>query len=107
MLWTSTDGYALEAATANVVWLTGDTLCTVPAAETGILAGVTAATLLAHARALGWHAAERLVTPEELASADGVWLTSSVRGLTAVRALDGHDLPPSPHTARLQALLGF
>ncbi len=33
VLWVSSDGYALEGPTANVVWLTGDTLCTVPAAS--------------------------------------------------------------------------
>ncbi|PZF98006.1 aminotransferase class IV, partial [Micromonospora deserti] len=88
VLWVSSDGYALEGPTANVVWLTGDTLCTVPAATTGILPGVTAAWLLAHAHQLGLRAHERLVTPAELAEADGVWLTSSVRGLVEIRTLD-------------------
>jgi 4-amino-4-deoxychorismate lyase len=106
LLWTSTDGYALEAPTANVVWLAGDTLCTVPAAETGILRGVTAAWLLTQASALGWGAAERLVTPDELRAADGVWLTSSLRGLTEVRSLDGEPLGPSAHTAALHKVLG-
>jgi 4-amino-4-deoxychorismate lyase len=106
LLWTSTDGYALEAPTANVVWLAGDTLCTVPAASTGILAGVTAAWLLTKAPALGWTAAERMVTPDELHAAEGVWLTSSLRGLTEVRALDGMPLPASKHTADLHEVLG-
>ena len=66
VLWVSSDGYALEGPTANVVWLTGDTLCTVPAASTGILPGTTAAWLLAHAAELGLSAAERMVTPAEL-----------------------------------------
>jgi 4-amino-4-deoxychorismate lyase len=107
VLWTSTDGYALEAPTANVVWLVDDTLCTVPAATTAILAGVTADWLLAHAGSVGLGAAERMVTPAGLRTCDGVWLTSSLRGLCEVRALDGDRLPPSPHTARLQDLLGY
>jgi 4-amino-4-deoxychorismate lyase len=106
LLWTSTDGYALEAPTANVVWLAADTLCTVPAAQTGILRGVTAAWLLDRASALGMDAAERMVTPDELRRADGVWLTSSLRGLTEVRALDGVPLGPSAHTAALHEVLG-
>jgi 4-amino-4-deoxychorismate lyase len=106
MLWISTDGYALEAPTANLVWLAGETLCSVPS-QTGILPGVTAGWLLARAGALGWAAAERLVTPAELTEADGIWLTSSLRGLAAIRILDGHSLPASAHTARLHALLGF
>ncbi|MGS2613216.1 aminotransferase class IV [Micromonospora sp. LZ34] len=107
VLWVSTDGYALEGPTANVVWLTGDTLCTVPAADTGILPGTTAAWLLAHAHELGLAAAERLVTPAELTATDGVWFTSSVRGLTELRTLDGTALPSSPKTPALQSLLSF
>ncbi|WLS47421.1 aminotransferase class IV [Micromonospora profundi] len=107
VLWLSSDGYALEGPTANVVWLTGDTLCTVPAATTGILPGTTVAWLLAHAGELGLDAAERMVTPEELHAADGVWFSSSVRGLTEVRVLDGVRRDHCPRTPALHALLGF
>ncbi|WP_422772030.1 aminotransferase class IV [Plantactinospora sp. WMMC1484] len=106
-LWTSIEGYALEGPTANLVWLTGGTLHTVPADRTGILPGVTVDWLLRHAGDLGWVAAERLVTPAELRAADGVWFTSSVRGIAEVRALDGVPLPASPHTTALRELLGF
>ncbi|MFG1952347.1 aminotransferase class IV [Micromonospora sp. NPDC048830] len=106
-LWVSTDGYALEAPAANVVWLAGGTLCTVPPATTGILPGVTAAWLLGHAGELGLTAAERMVTPAELRAAEGVWFTSSVRGLAPVHTLDGTRLRPSPHTPLLQSLLPF
>ena len=104
VLWTSIEGYALEAPTANVVWLADGALRTTPAATTGILPGVTAAHLLAVA---GLPAEERLATVPELAAADGVWLTSSLRGLAEVRALDGAARPPSAWTARLRAALGF
>jgi 4-amino-4-deoxychorismate lyase len=107
VLWVSGDGYALEAPTSTLVWLTDGVLCTVPPASTGILAGTTAAYLLAHAGELGWTATERLVRPAELHTADGVWLTSSVRGPAEIRALDGVPLGPSPETARIAKLLGF
>lgn len=107
VLWTSTDGYALEGPTANVVWLDGGTLCTVPAASTGILPGVTADWLLNHAGRCGWTADRRMITPARLRETDGVWYTSSVRGLAEVRVLDGTPLPASPHTAALRDLLGF
>ncbi|WP_192772026.1 aminotransferase class IV [Plantactinospora soyae] len=106
VLWTSTDGYALEGPSANLVWLAGDELCTVPA-ESGILPGVTADWLLRHAGDLGFTAVRRHVTPAELRTADGVWFTSSVRGLAEVRALDGTPLPPAPHTPAIRHLLGF
>ncbi|MFG1841040.1 aminotransferase class IV [Micromonospora sp. NPDC049175] len=107
VLWISSDGYALEGPWANVVWLTDDTLCTVPAATTGILAGTTVAWLLAHAAELGLGAAERMVTTAELHTADGVWFTSSVRGAVEVRTLDGVRRARCPRTPALQALLGF
>ncbi|MEO3928270.1 aminotransferase class IV [Micromonosporaceae bacterium B7E4] len=107
VLWTSTDGYALEGPTANLVWLTGEELCTVPAEQTGVLSGVTADWLLRQADELSWTAVRRLVTPAELHTTDGVWFTSSVRGLAEVRELDGVPLAASPHTAVLADLLGF
>lgn len=107
VLWTSTEGFALEGPAANLVWLDGSTLCTVPAASTGILPGVTAGWLLARAGELGWSADERMVTPAGLHSTGGVWLTSSIRGVAEIRSLDGVPLPPSPHTDRIRELLGF
>ncbi|MDG4791558.1 aminotransferase class IV [Micromonospora sp. WMMD1102] len=107
VLWTSTDGYALEGPSANLVWLAGERLCTVPAEQTGILPGVTADWLLRQADELAWKVEHRLVTPAELHTADGAWFTSSVRGLAEVRELDGVPLPASPHTAVLADLLGF
>ncbi|WBB78999.1 aminotransferase class IV [Micromonospora sp. WMMD882] len=108
VLWVSTDGYALEGPTASLVWLEGGTLCTVPPARTGVLPGVTAAWLLAHAAELGCAAAERMTTPGDLRQADVAWLTSSLRGVAEIRTLDGVGLgrQVSPHTRRLQALLG-
>jgi 4-amino-4-deoxychorismate lyase len=108
VLWISVEGYALEGPTSSVLWLEGGTLYTVPAASTGILPSVTTGWLLAHADALGFSAAERMVTPAELREATGgVWFASSVRGVAEVRALDGMPLPPSPHTTALRELLGF
>jgi 4-amino-4-deoxychorismate lyase len=106
VLWISPDGYALEGPTASLVWLDGDALCTVPP-STGVLPGVTAGRLLALAPECGWRGVHRMITPAGLTSVDGVWLTSSVRGLASVRSLDGVDLPQSPHTVRLRTLLGF
>lgn len=106
VLWLSADGYALEAPTSTLLWLAGDTLCTVPAEATGILAGTTARYLLDHVGSVGLGTAERLVTVDELVAADGVWLVSSVRGLAEIRALDGKPLGPSALTDRLASLVG-
>ncbi|MFG2055537.1 aminotransferase class IV [Micromonospora sp. NPDC048930] len=107
VLWVSTDGYALEGPSANLVWLDGTTLCTVPAAATGVLPGVTVRWLLDHAAELGLRAEERLITPAELHEADGVWLTSSLRGPAEITSLDHTPISRSPHTPTLRALSGF
>lgn len=107
VLWVSTDGYALEAPTSTLVWLEEDVLHTVPAEPTGILPGTTARWLLDHAGRVGFSAAERMVTPAELVGADGVWLTSSVRGLAEVCAIDDVPRQAARHTTALRELLGF
>jgi 4-amino-4-deoxychorismate lyase len=108
VLWVSSDGYALEAPTSTLVWVEGETLCTVPAQRTGILAGTTAAYLFAHAEELGLRTDERLITPAGLSDTRGAWFTSSVRGLAAIRSLDGSPLPYSAElTERIRVLLGF
>jgi 4-amino-4-deoxychorismate lyase len=106
-LWLSQEGYVLEAPTAALVWLAEGTLWTVPAVDTGILPGTTARWLLDHAADLGFAAGERLVRPDGLAGADGVWLVSSVRGVAEVRAVDGVARKPAAHTGALLDLLGF
>ncbi|MEU1809470.1 aminotransferase class IV [Micromonospora aurantiaca (nom. illeg.)] len=107
VLWVSTDGYVLEGPTANVVWLSGGRLLTVPAAPTGILPGVTAHHLLSRVGELGLTAGEHLPTVPDLHGAEAIWLTSSLRGPAEVTTLNGTPRPSSPLTPRMQALLGF
>jgi 4-amino-4-deoxychorismate lyase len=107
VLWLRTDGYALEAPTASLIWLTGDTVCTVPPADTGILPGITASHLLTRATDVGLRAEERMITAAELAGADAIWLASSLRGLAEARTLNGSERTVSPWTPRLLKLLGF
>jgi len=108
VLWLSSDGFALEAPTSTLVWLDGTTLRTVPPAQTGVLAGTTATHLLAHAGELGLGTGEGFVTPGELAGTGGAWFTSSVRGLAAIRTLDGAPMPYDPElTDRIRELLGY
>jgi 4-amino-4-deoxychorismate lyase len=107
VLWVSSDGYVLEAPTSTVVWQTGDRLYTVPAETTGILPGTTARYLLDHAADLGFTAGEAMITPAGLASASGVWLLSSIRGIAELRSIDGVPRPASAETARFREFLGF
>jgi 4-amino-4-deoxychorismate lyase len=105
-LWVSAEGYALEGPTSALVWLAGNTLCTVPVRGTAILPSITAGHLCANAATLGWSAETRMITPDQLTRVDGAWLTSSVRGAVAIRTLDATPLPHNAQTtARIQAFL--
>ena len=107
LLWLSTEGYALEAPTASLVWLAGSDLCTVPPSEAQILPGTTAAHLLSLAPSVGLSPTYRMVTIEQLRGADAIWLASALRGLAFVTALDGAPRRHSRWTPVLQELLGY
>ena len=97
----------LEGPVTNVWWRRGDVLYT-PALELGILAGVTRATLLEEAPALGYDAREGAFPLEHLAAADEVFTSSSVREVMPVVEVDGRpvgDGRPGPAARALQDAL--
>jgi branched-subunit amino acid aminotransferase/4-amino-4-deoxychorismate lyase len=96
------DGLVLEAATANIWWRCGDELRT-PATRPGVLPGVTRELVLELEAAT-----EGTFPLSELAGADEAFLTSSIREVMPVVALDGRPLgngAPGAAAARLQAAL--
>lgn len=103
----ATDGTVLEGAMSNVWWRRGDVLRT-PGLETGILAGVTRAHLLRLAPGIGYHVEEGAWPLPEVVGADEVILSSSVREVVGVIAIDGRpigDARPGPGAHTLQAAL--
>ena len=92
------DGVVLEAPTANVWWREGDRLLT-PSLELPILAGVTRALLLEFAPTAGYAVEEGPFHLERLLGADEAFLTSSVREVMPVAAVDEtrFDLGPAAH----------
>ena len=106
-LWVSEDGFALEGPTSSLIWRDKDVLCTTPV-DAGILPGTTSAYVLEHASKLGLRTEERLVKPDQLRKMDGVWLTSSVRGVAFVTMIDGQELATDLNLHRdLAKLSGF
>jgi len=97
----------LEGPVTNVWWRDGRELFT-PALELGILAGVTRATLLENAAALGYDVREGAYPVDRLAGAEEAFTSSSVREVMPVVELDGEpvgDGRPGPTAAELQAAL--
>jgi branched-subunit amino acid aminotransferase/4-amino-4-deoxychorismate lyase len=81
-------GVVLEAPTANVWWREGERLLT-PTLDLPILAGITRAVLVELAPAAGYRLEEGVFRLERLAAADEVFLSSSVREVMPVTAIDG------------------
>lgn len=97
------EGGVVEGATSNVFAVIGDGLVT-PPEEAGILVGVTRRRLLAAARELGLVMAERRLPLDELLGAQEVFISSSIRELLPVVAVDGRPIGggvPGPVTRRL------
>ncbi len=88
-LFVSTDGYALEAPTAGLVWYVGGILGTTTTVGTGVLASVTVERARDGALAAGLQWQAGLLPVDDLYDADGLWLCSSGRGVAPILELDG------------------
>ena len=91
VIFVSSDGFVLEGPTSTVIYRRGDTLYS-PGTGLGILDGTTQASLFRYAESLGLATGFALITVDELAAAENIWLVSSVRHAAPVRALNGQPL---------------
>lgn len=82
------DGRLLEASRANAFAAFGRTLVT-PPTDGRILPGIARARAMQVAAEVGFEVREAALLREDLARADEVFLTGSLRGVERVRALDG------------------
>jgi branched-chain amino acid aminotransferase len=92
-----------EAAMANVFLLQNGRLRT-PSLASGCLPGITRALVLKLAQQLPLRVEEAELSRADLDSADEIFLTSSLRGLSWVSQLDGKHYPQPTLTPQLQQL---
>jgi len=85
------EGTVLEGPTTNIWWRRGETLFT-PSLEVGILAGVTRAWVIRLADDLGYDVEEGWFRRSDMAAANELFTSSSVRELMPVVRLDGEVL---------------
>ncbi|WP_282837474.1 aminodeoxychorismate lyase [Microbacterium flavum] len=90
-IFTTTDGFVLEAPTASLILRRGDTFVT-PAPNAGILHGTTQLSLFEHLAARGFDVGYETVSASSLPQADAAWLVSSVRLAAPITAIDGAPL---------------
>lgn len=103
ILWTNSEGEITEASSANIFFLAriGDQVEIVtPPPASGLLLGLTRATMLTLFQQAGIKAHEQTVFADELPRFDEAFLCSSVKGLVPVNRIDRHKL----HTARSGAI---
>ncbi|PRY67072.1 4-amino-4-deoxychorismate lyase [Glaciihabitans tibetensis] len=107
VIFLSQDGYVLEGPTSSVILQFGQHFVT-PSTDQGILAGTAQAAFFEFCEANGYTSEYRLVPADELAQADSIWLSSSVRQIVPVRELDGtaRSFDAEVTAAALEHLLG-
>ena len=90
-IFTTSDGYVLEAPTSSLILRRGDVFVT-PAPNAGILHGTTQLSLFEHLEARGFETGYETIPVSELQTADAAWLVSSVRLAAPVTAIDEREL---------------
>ena len=104
-IFTTSDGYVLEAPTASLILRRGDTFVT-PAPNAGILHGTTQLSLFEHLAARGFTVGYEAIPTDSLTGADAAWLVSSVRLAAPITAIDGAPLAMDAElTASMNAYL--
>ena len=91
----NTNGEVAETSGGNLFWVFQDKICTVPSGR-GVLPGVTRAIVLEICQSLGLATSKRVIKPEHLRQAEGVFVTNSALGIVPVVAFDGEPVAPSP-----------
>ena len=95
-------GFVVEGTTSNVFVVRDGALFT-PPASSGALEGITRKIVIEVAREIGLDPIERDLPPDDVRSADEIFITSTLRGIMPVGRVEGRDLPADrPITARLR-----
>lgn len=91
----NTNGEVAETASGNLFWVYQDKICTVPTGR-GVLPGITRAVVLEICQSLGLETNKRVIKPEMLRNAEGIFVTQSALGIVPVVSFDGSPVAPSP-----------
>ncbi len=91
----NTNGEVAETAGGNIFWVFQDKICTVPTGR-GVLPGITRAVVLEICQSLGLETNKRVIKPQHLRNAEGIFVTQSVLGIVPVVSFDGEAVRPSP-----------
>jgi aminodeoxychorismate lyase len=97
----NTSGFVAEGTSSNVFWVKRGAIHT-PPISAGILPGVTRVVVFEIAAGLGIRVHEKNIRPNELAKAEGVFLSLTSLGVVEAIQLDGAGLKGSELTGRIR-----
>lgn len=97
----NTAGAVVEATSSNLFWIAGGSVCT-PPLESGILAGITRGLVAEICESIRVPLVETRIMPDQLRSAEGVFLSLSSVGIAEAVVLDGKPLRQSALTHRIR-----
>lgn len=97
-------GEVSECTSANVFAVQKGRLLTPPVEESGALAGISRKYILKACARHGIPVEVRSLRPEELFSADEVFISSSTREVQPVHEIDGHAIPSGPMSGQIEAI---
>lgn len=83
------EDFVAEGITSNIFWV-NDGLLYTPSLETGILPGTTRAFVMKLAEEQGLQVQEGLFHPNELETADEVWITNAIQELVPISSIEKH-----------------
>jgi branched-chain amino acid aminotransferase len=98
----NTAGHLCEAATSNL-FLVQNGRITTPSLDSGCLPGITRFVVMDLAARQGIPCKELTLTQADLAAADEIFLTSTIRGIMGVSDFGAKTYPPGPVTTMLRA----
>lgn len=98
----NTNGEVAETAGGNFFWVYQGKVCTVPTGR-GVLPGITRAVVLEVCQSLGLETEKRIIKPEQLRRAEGIFVTQSALGIVPVASFDGEPVAPSPLVEQIAA----
>ena len=101
----NTNGEVAETASGNLFWVYHDKICTVPTGR-GVLPGITRAVVLEICQSLGLETNKRVIKPDMLRNAEGVFVTQSALGIVPVVSFDGMPVAPSPLVDQIATAYG-
>jgi len=100
----NTDGHIIESTIANIFWIKDNMIYT-PPLSSGCVAGVMRSFIISSLAGKGINVIEKNISEDELAKADEVFLTNTIRRMKWVKVLGSNNLYQKRHIQNVDKML--